>query len=261
MAIKLAEKRTEAKVIGLPKTGILLFTGHPKSGKTRLAASIPNSIVVELEKDGADRVEFGRVQEVDDLDTFNEVMELIMADDEIEVVIIDTIDQLGLMYQADIARAAGVEFIGKPKPGVDSRQLWGEFGNRMHTLTDNLKTCGKLAILTAHSKPPEKDDQGRVISPAGINISGKSGQYIASHADAIGNVGVRVVAGKAQHFVTFKAASDLAIWRSRIDELHDREFVLDKKDPWGSFVTAAFGAASKPATKTVALVKGKGGKK
>lgn len=263
MSIKLAERRTEAKVTGMPKSGIILLTGHPKSGKSWLGASAPNSLVVELEEGGGDRIPFGRIQDISGeglLDQFDQAMEAAMEAKDIDTVVIDTVDQLGLLYQADIASKAGIEYIGKPKSGVDSRALWGEFSARMHLLTDNLRSCGKLAVLIAHSKPPEKDEAGRVISPAGINISGKSGQYIASHADAIGNVGVRVVAGRAQHYITFKSASDLSIWRSRIEEFHDREFILDKRDPWGSFVSQAFGAA-KAAVKLAAPVKGKGGKK
>lgn len=255
MGVKLVERRTEAKVTGMPTHGLILLTGHPKAGKSWLAASAPDSIVIMLEKDGGERVPWGRIQDVEDLDTFNEVMELVLGDDSIKTVVIDTVDQLGLLLQDDIARLAGVDYIGKPKAGVDSRALWGEFSNRVHTLTDALKSSGKLVVMIAHSKPPEKDNEGRVINPAGINISGKSGQYIAAQAEAIGNVGVRVLAGKAQHYITFKSASDLAIWRSRIDELHDKEFILDKKDPWGSFVTAAFGAP-KAAAKKVELVKG-----
>jgi hypothetical protein len=260
----LVSARTEAKVTGMPTSGLMLVVGHPKSGKTWFASSAPDSIVIELEENGADRVAWGRIQEIhstddDALSQFDEVMGLVMADDSIKTVVIDSVDQWAKMIQDDIAKAAGVEFMGKVKAGVDGRALWGEFAQRVHVITDALKASGKLVVLIAHCKPPEKDDQGRVITPAGINVSGKGGSYIAAQAEMIGFIGVRVLAGKAQHYITFKSASDLAIWRSRVDELHEKEIVLDKANPWASFA-AAF-TTNKPAQKPSELAKPKGGKK
>ncbi len=257
--MELAKARTEAKVIGMPTSGLMLVVGHPKSGKTWFASSAPDSIVIELERNGADRVAWGRIQEInadeaDSLDQLDKVMTLVMADDSIKTVVIDSVDQWAKMMQDDIAKKAGVEFLGKVKAGVDGRALWGEFAQRVHTITDGLKASGKLIILIAHCKPPEKDNDGRITTPAGINVSGKGGSYIAAQAEMIGFVGVRVLAGKAQHYITFRSASDLAIWRSRVDELHEKEIVLDKKNPWGSFA-AAF-VPAKPAANPV-LVKEK----
>ncbi len=253
--MELAKVRTGAKVSGMPTSGIMLVVGHPKSGKTWFASSAPDSILIELEEKGADRVAWGRIQEIDAaednaLDQFTEVMDLVMGDDDIKIVAIDSIDQWAQMVQADICKTAGIEHMQKPKQGVDTRALWGEFGHRVHTITDALKRSGKLVILIAHCKPPEKDNEGRVITPAGINVSGKGAAYIAAQAEMIGHVGVRVVAGRAQHYITFKSASDMAIWRSRVDELHEKEITLDKTNPWKSFA-AAFGpvAPAKPAPK------------
>jgi hypothetical protein len=259
--MELAKPRTEAKVTGMPTSGLMLVVGHPKSGKTWFASSAPDSLTIELEENGADRVAWGRIQEIHcaeegALDQFGQVMEAVMAEPGIKTVVIDSVDQWAKLIQDDIAKKAGVPYIGAPKPGVDSRSLWGEFAQRVHTITDALKSCGKLVILIAHCKPPEKDEAGRVTTPAGINVSGKGGAYIAAQAEMIGFVGVRVVANKAQHYITFKSASDLAIWRSRVDELHEKEIVLDKTNPWGSFA-AAFGQSKA----TEAAGAAKGGKK
>lgn len=263
--MELAKPRTEAKVTGMPTSGIMLVVGHPKSGKTWFASSAPDSIVVELEDKGADRVKWGRIQEIDSsgpdaLAEFRQVMGLVMEDESIKVVTIDSIDQWANMIMADICKANGIEHIQKPKAGVDSRALWGEFGHRVHAITDALKRSGKLVILIAHCKPPEKDDQGRVTTPAGINVSGKGAAYIVAQAEMIGFVGVRVVASKAQHYITFKSASDLAIWRSRVDELHEKEIVLDKTNPWSSFA-AAFEPQAAPKETPAKLAEKKGGKK
>lgn len=253
MTMTLVAPRQEAPVKGMPTSGLLLLVGHPKSGKTTLAASFPNSYVLELEKNGADRVPFkgARIHDINDLAAFQEIIPLIMAEDEIKTIVIDSIDELASWLQADIAKDAGVEFIGKPRPGVDSRQLWGEFAQRINGLTGYLKESGKLVILIAHCKAPEKDDQGRVITPAGINVSGKGGAYIAAQAEMIGFVGVRTVGGKGQHYLSFKAPSDLAIWRSRVDELQDREIILDKANPYKSIEAVFDEPAPRPAVEIV----------
>lgn len=258
--MKLAEARTSPKVSGMPTSGIMLVVGHPKSGKTWFASSAPDSILIELERNGADRVPYGRVQEVDldcadPLAELEQVMGLVMEDPSIKTVAIDSIDQWATMLQNDIAKHAGLEHMQQTKQGIDNRSLWGEFGHRVNTITDALKASGKLVLLIAHCKPPEKDNEGRVITPAGINVSGKGGAYIAAQAEMIGFVGVRVLAGKAQHYITFKSPSDLAIWRSRVDELHEKEIILAKSNPWGSFA-AAFGT-----TAPGEAAKAKGGKK
>ena len=253
--MELAKPRTAAKVTGMPTSGVFLVVGHPKSGKTWFASSAPDSIVIELEEKGADRVSWGRIQEInasapDALGQFAEIMELVMQDDSIKTVTIDSIDQWAKMVQEDIAKTAGIEYFGKPKAGVDGFALWSDFANRIHVMIDALKNSGKLVILIAHCKPPEKDDQGRVVTPAGINVQGKGAAYIAAQAEIIGFVGVRVVTNKAQHYITFRSSSDLAIWRSRVDELHEKEIVLDKTNPWKSlenaFEQAAKAAAAAP---------------
>lgn len=236
--------RDQPKASGLPTSGLFLVVGHPKSGKTTFAASFPDSYVLELEPRRADRILRGRIDDqIQDLDTFGEVLQKAIEAEDIKTIVIDTVDHLAKWMQDDIAKAAGVEFLGKAEKGVDNRALWGEFAQRVHGLTDYLKESGKLIILVAHCKLPEKDDQGRVIVPAGINISGKGGSYIAAQAEMIGFVGVKTLNGKAQHFLSFKAPTDLAIWRSGIDELHDQEILLDKANPYGSFA-AMFGASN-----------------
>jgi hypothetical protein len=259
--IKLPEPRTAAKVTGMPKVGVMLCVGHPKSGKTWFAASAPDSILVELEEHGADRVPWGRIVEVDSgaedaLDKFAQVMDAVMSDDAIKVVTIDSIDQWAKIVQEDIVRDWNkrnpnntIKFLGEAVKGVDNLALWGDFGNRVRTITDGLKRCDKLVILVAHCKAPEKDSEGRVITPAGINISGKGGAYIAAQAEMIGHVGVRDIANRAQHYITFRSDSNLAIWRSRVSEVHGKEILLDKENPWGSFAAAFEPAKTAPAEK------------
>jgi AAA domain len=223
---------------GLPTSGLMLVVGHPKSGKTWFASSFPNSYLLELEKGGADRVPGGRIHEIPDLETFGNALELVVAESGIKTIVIDSIDELATWIEKDVEKL-------KPRD-KDGWAFWGEFRERIEGLVNFLKESNKLIILIAHCKPPEKSNEGRVITPAGINVSGKGGAYIAAQAEMIGYVSKKNIGGKGVHFLSFRSESDLAIWGSRVEELADKEIQLSKSDPYGSFA-AIFGEPKKPA--------------
>ncbi len=259
--MELAPFRKEPKVTGIPTEGLFLLIGDQKCGKTTFAASFPDSIVIEMEKGRADRLSNARVQEVSNLIEFGEVMEEVMKHDEIKTVVIDSIDSLSTMMSEDIAKAAGIPFLGKVQKGVDNMSLWGDFGVNIREMTNWWKSSGKLFIVIAHRRIAQIDREGVVTKPAGINVSGQGGQYIPAQAEMIGFMGVRTLAGKAQHYLTFKGESDRAIWRSGIRELHDKEIIITEQDPYGCFA-AVFNKpqAARPAV-VLALAKNKGVKK
>lgn len=262
--MQLVERRTEPKETGMPTSGLFLLVGDIKSGKTTLGASFPDSYVLELEKKRGDRIRNARIHDISTLEEFQEALPLVLeaSNDDIKTLVIDSVDQLAKWIQDDIAKDAGVEFIGKPKQGVDSRALWGEFSQRVHGLVDYLKESNKLVIIIAHRRPADKDSEGVITKPAGINVSGKGGDYIAQQAEMIGFMGVRVIGGVAQHYLSFKSESARAIWRSGIDELHEKEVVIRKEDPFGSFAALFSKAEKKAPVKLVEKTPAKaGGKK
>lgn len=249
--MELVQERTGPKVTGIPTSGLLTLVGDTKCGKTTFGASFPGSYVLELEKKRADRIPFGRIHEIDNLADFGEALELAIAADDIGTIVIDSVDQLAKWIATDIAQDAGVEFIGKPKPGVDSRTLWGEFSVRVHGLVDYLKGSEKLIIFIAHRRVAKEDAEGKVIKPAGINVSGAGGDYIAQQSEIIGYMDVRVIGGQSLHFLTFKGESSRTIWRSGIEELHDKEIIVKKSDPYGSFAALFEKAPAKAPVKLV----------
>lgn len=245
--------RDKAKVTGIPTSGLFLLTGDTKVGKTTFAASFPGSYVLELEKKRGDRIKFGRIDDsikdvLDEqgnvttpaLKIFGEVLNLAIEDESVKTIVIDSVDELAKWIQADIAKDAGVEFLGKVQKGIDNRALWGEYAQRVYGLVNYLKDSGKLIILIAHRRVAEVDSEGKITKPAGINVSGKGGDFIAQQAEMVGYMGVRVLGGKTQHYLTFKGESDRAIWRSGIDELRDKEIIIPESDPYGAFA-ALFG--------------------
>ncbi len=259
--MELAEYRKNPKVTGIPTKGIFLVVGDTKCGKTTFAASFPDSIVVEMEKGRADRLSNARVQEVNSLEEFGQAMELIMAEDSIKTVVIDSVDSLAGWMAEDIAKAAGIAFLGKVQKGVDNQALWGEFGVNVRAMVDWWKTSDKLFILVAHRRPANIDREGVVTKPAGINVSGKGGDYIAQQAEMVGFMGVRVLGGNAQHYLTFRGESDRAIWRSGVRELNGKEIVISEQDPYGCFASLFKTQTAAPKTVLAPAVKKSGGKK
>lgn len=233
------------KVSGIPTSGIIVIAGEPKAGKTTFGASFPDSYVLELDKKDADRVG-GRIHDIEDLDQYGEVLQLAIADSSIRTIVVDTVTTLGQWMEASVAKAGGVEFLGKPTQGVDQRGLWGELFENWKGMVEYLKNCGKLVILIAHVKEAEKDDKGRITKPAGIKVRGAGADHIIEQADAIGHMRVKVVNDTTYHYLSFKAPSDEAIWRSRIKELQGKEFLVPEADPYAAFVEQ-FNEQPKPA--------------
>jgi len=247
----LVPPRDGPKVVGIPKSGLFTLIGDTKSGKTWFGSSFPKSYVLELEKKRGDRIPFGRIHEVDNFVDFGDVLQLAIAAPDIDTIVIDSVDQLANWIAEDIAKAAGVEFIGKPKQGVDSRALWGEFAIRVRGLVDFLKDSGKLVIFIAHRRVAKEDIEGKVIKPAGINVSGQGGDYIAQQSEIIGYMDARVFNKKTFVYLSFKGESQRAIWRSGIEELQDQEILIRKDAPYESFAELFVKAPAKEATKLV----------
>src|SRR5271167_425472 len=83
-------KKTES---GFPTKGIFIVVGQPKSGKTTFSSSFPDSYIIELEHEGAARVD-GRIEEVSDLETFRQVLIAVSKEPQIKTLVIDTLDEL-----------------------------------------------------------------------------------------------------------------------------------------------------------------------
>ena len=256
---KLAPPRTAVKK-GMPSEGLWLFAGLPKSGKTTLASSIPNSVILELERGGADRVS-GWVQEIPNLDTFRKALVASIKEPQVKTIVIDTLDVLMDWVEDDIAAKHGLATMSERKEGVNGFEVWGELRTRTTNLVAMLKGCGKLVILLAHYKDPKLDADGKVVITQAINAPGKIGSYICGQADAIGNCFKRPMGSSTQYVISFQGGHGLGTFGSRIQELEDKLIVLPKSNPWSAIEAVFTGANDKQeAAEAVKPVKGKGGK-
>lgn len=225
--------RRPAPKKGLPTDGLMILVGLPKSGKSTLAASWPNSYVLELEPGGGDRID-GRIHDIKNLAEFREALKLAVNDPSVKAVVVDSIDVLSDWFEDEIAKAAGLSSMTERKTGVDGWALWGELRRKLENLVAYLKSSGKFAILIAHTKDPKLDGSGSIVIPAGINVSGKGAGVIAANADAIGNCFKRQIGPVTKYFLSFQGGS-LGIWGSRVPELEDKTVELPRESPYSAF--------------------------
>jgi len=233
---KLAPPRGKLKT-GMPTDGLWILAGLPKAGKTSLSASIPNSILLELERGGADRID-GWVQEIPDIATFRQAVVAAVEEPSIKALVIDSLDVISDWLEAEVAEKYELESISERKEGVNGFAVWKELRGKFEKLIGYLKTSGKLAVLVAHSKEPRIDADGKVVVPAGIQVPGKLGSYIAAEADAIGHCYKKQVGNATQYFVSFQGGP-LGTYGSRIPELEDKTIPLPKTNQWAAIQAAA----------------------
>lgn len=255
---KFAPPRGKLKT-GMPTDGLWILAGLPKAGKTTLSASIPGAILLELERGGADRVE-GWIQEIPDLTVFRQAVVAAAEDPSVKAIIIDSLDVVSDWLEAEVAEKYELESISERREGVNGFQVWKELRGKFEKLIGYLKASGKLAVLIAHSKEPKIDSDSKIITPAGIQVPGKLGSYIAAEADAIGHCYKKQVGSGTQYFVSFQGGP-LGTWGSRIPELEDKTITLPRSNQWEAIRMAADAKAAvadpaKDEKKTAATAKG-----
>ena len=233
---QLAGYRKKLKA-GMPTDGIIILIGLPKSGKSLTVASIPNSILLELERGGADRID-GRIQEIANLGQFRQALKAAVAAKDIKVIGIDSLDVISDWLEDEVAAGAGLSKITEKKAGVDGWGLWAEVKSKWELLTAYMRVSGKLFVLIAHTKEPRLDGSGTVVIPAGLNVSGKGASFLAAQADAIGNVFKKQVGAVTKYFISFQGGP-LGIFGSRVSELEDKTIELPKTNQWKAIEEAA----------------------
>lgn len=253
----------ESREKGWPTSGVGVLMGPPKQGKTTLAADMPGAYVLELDTNDAEHVA-GRIHNLaDTLDEhgdiavvpggdpakpvymtklwhFRQALRAAKDAPDVKTIVIDTLDALAALFMEEIAAKNGVASMMSREKGVNTRDMWGELASRFEGLVEYLNQCGKLAVFVSHLKSPEKDDEGKVIAPAKLNISGKSAEYIAGRAKFLGNCYKAEVGGELRYYVSFKGGP-LANLGSRVKELNNRTIELPEDKPF-SAIEAVFKA-------------------
>jgi len=238
----------------MPTEGFLLFAGLAKAGKTRLAASIPNATILELEIGGADRLGTEEhkisVQEIGDLQTFKEAMAWAIKEPSIHKIVIDTSDALLQLIEEDILERHGLGSMMERREGVNT---WQEMTKIVNAMVKRFKTCGKLVIALSHFKASKLDSDGKLVVSSNIDAPGKIGPNLLAQADLIGNCSKSKVGNKTEYAVSFEGGGTLGTFGGRVDELEGKRVVIPKHGGWAAIEAACAEGAladAKPATKT-----------
>lgn len=231
-AFKLKPRRAAPKT-GMPTDGFWIIAGLWKSGKTVLAASAPDSVVLELEKGGADRVD-GWVQEIPDMSTFRQAFVAAVKEPKVKIIVIDTLDEVLGHLEDEIAQKYGLESMSERKEGVSGFETWGDLNKKVSELVAGFKNCGKLVVALAHFKEPRLNSEGKLVVTNAINAPGKIGSYLCSHADAIGVCSKEKIGSKMQYKVSFEGGGPLGAFGSRVSELENKTIILPDRNQWSA---------------------------
>jgi len=229
----LASRRKVLKK-GMPNDGFWLISGLAKHGKTTLASSIPGSVLLELEKGGADYVE-GWIQEIHNLATFRQAFVAACKEPQVKTIVVDTLDMLLAWLSDEVAEKYGLESMSEKKEGVSGYELWDVLTRKVADVISGFKYCGKLVVALAHFKEPKLNKDNKLVVTAAIDApSGKIGNHICAHADAIGVCSKERVGSKMQYKISFEGGGPIGTFGSRIPDLENKTIILPEKNQWSA---------------------------
>jgi len=184
----------------------LLIYSAPKLGKTSIAAQIPKSLLVEMEKGGADAVD-ARVMEIDNPNDLKPLFTMLKAEKGIEVIVLDTLSKMDEWSeitgtesyqqkpQGKSFNVANGKRLPRNHPSWDSVHSLGQgFGYRysrdeMKTWYNQAINTGKVVIFLAHIKDKFiESTSGDVVETSEIDLTGKVKGMLSTRIDAIASL-------------------------------------------------------------------------
>lgn len=237
---------------------LMIVGGLPKCGKSTFCASLPETLIVDLE-DGYRNLECMRVN-VDNLDGLRELATALIKEKKelgsfpYKRLVIDNasrLEEIALTKAAELYRntAMGMNWgyltnddgeivirNGKKvlDPKADVRKL-GKGAGYLYlreALEDIVKMFQKLAptvILVVHIKDKYIEKDGKEITVADIDLAGKTGSIIAGLADGIG----LMYREENKAVISFKNGNN-TIFASRFKHINNKNFVVTESDDDGN---------------------------
>ena len=155
-------KITKANEIKIPETVVGLIYGQPGVGKSSLALSMPNPLLIDTDN-GIARVQAEHRCDTVQVESYQDVIDVIQEDlSEYDSIVIDTFGNLVKFMLKHFADQPGANLV--TKGGTYNIKIWGlvkaEFGN----LTFKLKSMKKNLLFVAHQNE-SKDGEQTYIRP------------------------------------------------------------------------------------------------
>lgn len=236
MAIVLPKPNEKIKAT-LKNPRIILLYSEPKVGKTSILATLPDSLLLDLE-DGSDYVDATKIK-VESLEHLTEIGKQIIKDDfPFKYGIVDTATALEEWCENDATESYKNSVIGKnfkgdsvtaelPK-GAGYYWLRKSYGTYFACLASWFPTL----IIVAHVRDKMLvDKKGNQVEATDLDLTGKLRQITCAKADAIGYMHRKVVGAKdgrneEEIFVSFR--SEGITTGSRARHLEGKDISISK---------------------------------
>ena len=133
----------------------LLIYGPPKCGKTTLAASIPNSLMIQIE-DGADAHANDKLPQPTDFDNLLEQIEFCKTVDH-KIIVLDSITEAGKLAEQKVLKDGKKESLAKFPFGQGFQQV-GDLIVKLTDALDELRGAGKSVVMVGHATSKTIED-------------------------------------------------------------------------------------------------------
>ena len=229
--ITLPKEKQKPKVSD-PK--LLILFGRPKSGKSLIASSIDNNLIIDLE-DGYKALE-AMVVQARSVKDFGEIASAIREEIKntgkkpYKYITIDNatrLEEMCLSYAIQLYKATPQ---GKNYQGNDIRTLPNGSGYMwirmaVKKVIDLFRDLSDTLILIAHVKERQINVEGQEMSEMALDLTGKLGDILCGEADAIGYVYRK----KNETIISFEGGEN-NIREARAEHLRGKKIVVATSD-------------------------------
>jgi AAA domain len=234
-------ERVESKIVDaseLPTNRRFLIYGKAKAGKTRLASSAPDVLLVDVNEKGTESVRRNMNPKVYPVETWSEINDLYwyLAEGKhnFRSVALDGITAMQTLCMNFVLGEA-VALDASRDPDMPTRQVWGKVTQLMKTQITNYRNLPMNVVFTALTRRNILgEDEGEAESSVGPACSPSVSAHLEQAVDVIGYIYKREVMVKVRGTDSKKPRTKTRL----IVEGTDRFLVGDRTHTLGNFVEA-----------------------
>jgi hypothetical protein len=231
----------------------LVIYSKPKSGKTTIAAELPDSLLLDFEK-GSKFVNARKIQ-VKNIDHLRAILkEVKRQGSPYKYAILDTTTALEefvipvaeSIYMNSPQGKNWIKYTADGKLSKDSgKAKYGNITNLANgagykytreaffKVIDNVAKVFPRVVLLAHVKDTVLEKNGVEVNTLDLDLTGKLKRVLASKSDAIGYM----YRSKNQNVISFMTSDDITCGSRGAAHLSNKEIVISEMDEKGNIVT------------------------